>query len=74
MRTFKRVSHMMDHVEKVHLRHEPSAPSFVCRHPQCKHLGNFLTSLGDFISSFFLKQFSVFIIFLGDVLYSIFVF
>jgi hypothetical protein len=48
MRTFKRVSHMMDHVEKVYLRHEPSAPSFVYRYPRCKHLGNFLTSLDDF--------------------------
>jgi hypothetical protein len=48
MRTFKRVSHMMDHVENVHLRHEPAAPSFFCRHPRCKHLGDFLTSLDHF--------------------------
>ncbi|KAJ6437505.1 hypothetical protein O9K51_10064 [Purpureocillium lavendulum] len=48
MRAFARVSHMMDHVEKVHLRHEASLTRFVCRHPQCKHLGDFLTSLGHF--------------------------
>ena len=48
MRAFNRVSHMMDHVEKVHLRHEPARTQFVCRHPQCKHLGDFLTSLDHF--------------------------
>lgn len=48
MRTFKRVSHMMDHVENVHIRHETSTSRFTCRHPQCKHLGNFLTSLDHF--------------------------
>lgn len=47
MRTFSRVSHMMDHVEKVYLRHGPKG-RFVCRHPQCKHLGNFLTTLSHF--------------------------
>ncbi|KJZ69082.1 hypothetical protein HIM_11532 [Hirsutella minnesotensis 3608] len=48
MRAFNRVSHMMDHVERVHLRHEPPRARFVCRHPQCKHLGDFLTSLDHF--------------------------
>lgn len=48
MRAFNRVSHMMDHVEKVHLRHEPHRTTFVCRHPLCKHLGDFLTSLDHF--------------------------
>ncbi|KAJ6436536.1 RNA-directed DNA polymerase from transposon x-element [Purpureocillium lavendulum] len=48
MRAFNRASHMMDHVEKVHLRHEPTRASFVCRHPQCKHLSDFLTSLDHF--------------------------
>jgi hypothetical protein len=48
MRKFKRVSHMMDHVENVHLRHEKGKASFVCRHPVCRHLGNFLTSLDHF--------------------------
>ncbi|KAJ6439024.1 Vegetative incompatibility protein HET-E-1 [Purpureocillium lavendulum] len=48
MRAFNRASHMMDHVEKVHLRHEPSRTRFLCRHPQCKHLGDFLTSLDHF--------------------------
>ncbi|KND88769.1 hypothetical protein TOPH_06521 [Tolypocladium ophioglossoides CBS 100239] len=33
LRTFNRVSYMMDHVEKVHLRHEPERARFVCRHP-----------------------------------------
>ncbi|KAJ6437937.1 cell cycle control protein cwf16 [Purpureocillium lavendulum] len=48
MRTFNRVSHMMDHVENVHLRHERARPRLVCRHPQCSHLGDFLTSLDHF--------------------------
>ncbi|KAJ3499717.1 hypothetical protein NLG97_g97 [Lecanicillium saksenae] len=48
MRRFKRVSHMMDHVENVHLRHEKGNAKFVCRHPECQHLGDFLTSLDHF--------------------------
>ncbi|KHO10722.1 hypothetical protein MAA_11680 [Metarhizium robertsii ARSEF 23] len=48
MRPFKRVSHMMDHVEKVLLRHEHQEGTFVCRHPQCEHLGDFLISLDAF--------------------------
>ncbi|KAM3533678.1 hypothetical protein MY4038_002993 [Beauveria bassiana] len=48
MRKFKRVSHMMDHVENVHLRHEKGNARFVCRHPECQHLGDFLTSLDHF--------------------------
>lgn len=48
MRKFKRVSHMMDHVENVHLRHEKGNAKFVCRHPECRHLGDFLTSLDHF--------------------------
>lgn len=47
---FSRVSHMMDHVAKVHLRREPARAIFVCHHPQCKPLGNFLTSLDHFKS------------------------
>ena len=50
MRTFSRVSHMMDHVENVHLRRIPVAGTFVCHHPDCKPLGNFLTSLEEFKS------------------------
>lgn len=48
MRSFNRVSHMMDHVEKVHLKHERKEGNFVCRHPQCQHLGDFLPSLDAF--------------------------
>ncbi|CEJ81548.1 hypothetical protein VHEMI01669 [[Torrubiella] hemipterigena] len=48
MRSFKRVSHMMDHVENLHLRYETIGPRFLCRHPKCKHLGDFLTSLDHF--------------------------
>ncbi|KAK2591554.1 hypothetical protein QQS21_010747 [Conoideocrella luteorostrata] len=48
MRSFKRVSHMMDHVENVHLKRESSGRTFICRHPQCKHLGDFLDSLTTF--------------------------
>ena len=48
MRTFKRVSHMMDHVENVHLRHEEKQSQFVCRHPKCRPLGNFLVSVEAF--------------------------
>lgn len=48
MRSFKRVSHMMDHVENVHLKRESNGGTFICRHPQCKHLGNFLNSLTAF--------------------------
>ncbi|PQK10238.1 hypothetical protein BB8028_0002g05620 [Beauveria bassiana] len=48
MREFKRPSHMMDHVENVHLRHEKGNARFVCRHPECQHLSDFLTSLDHF--------------------------
>ncbi|RSL39234.1 hypothetical protein CEP54_016352, partial [Fusarium duplospermum] len=32
-RKFSRVSHMMDHVERVHLRREPARATWVCHHP-----------------------------------------
>ncbi|KAF2181317.1 hypothetical protein K469DRAFT_729448 [Zopfia rhizophila CBS 207.26] len=48
MHTFSRVSHMMDHVENVHLKHEPVGGKFVCHHPDCKPLGNFLRDLDEF--------------------------
>jgi hypothetical protein len=48
IRAFNRVSHMMDHVENVHLKYEHAATSFVCPHPRCKHLGSFLISLDHF--------------------------
>lgn len=47
MRSFKRVSHMMDHVENLHLRFE-TGPKYLCRHKKCRHLGDFLTSLNHF--------------------------
>ncbi|KAI5455793.1 hypothetical protein BGZ63DRAFT_409706 [Mariannaea sp. PMI_226] len=49
-RKFSRVSHMMDHVEKVHLRRQPARATWVCHHPKCKPLGDFLTSLDHFKS------------------------
>ena len=48
LREFSRVSHMMTHVENVHLKHKQQKGQFLCRHPLCKHLGNFLTSLDHF--------------------------
>lgn len=48
VRCFKRVSHMMDHVENLHLRYEMGNPRFICRHPKCQHLGDFLTSIAHF--------------------------
>ncbi|KAK0615146.1 hypothetical protein B0T17DRAFT_541194 [Bombardia bombarda] len=47
-RKFSRVSYMMDHVEKVHLRRQPARATWVCHHPKCKPLGDFLTSLDHF--------------------------
>jgi hypothetical protein len=47
-RKFSRVSHMMDHVEKVHLRRQPARATWVCHHPKCKPLGDFLMSLDHF--------------------------
>ncbi|KGQ02691.1 hypothetical protein BB8028_0007g00480 [Beauveria bassiana] len=48
LRKFKRTQHMMDHVESVHLRHEEKNITFVCRHPKCRHLGDFLPTLDSF--------------------------
>ncbi|KAL7940094.1 hypothetical protein V8C42DRAFT_338600 [Trichoderma barbatum] len=48
MSSFKRVSHMMDHVENVHLRHGGSDGRFVCCHPKCAILGDFLINLDAF--------------------------
>jgi hypothetical protein len=44
-RTFKRASHMMDQVEKVHLKHEPA---IFCHHPVCKSSGLVLSNLMHF--------------------------
>lgn len=48
MRRFKRVANMMNHFENVHLRHKKDKARFVCNHPKCQHLGDFLTSLDHF--------------------------
>lgn len=48
MRSFKRACHMMDHVQNAHLKHECKGGKFICHHPQCKHLVDFLTSLDAF--------------------------
>ncbi|KAM7192172.1 Protein of unknown function (DUF3435) domain containing protein [Rhypophila sp. PSN 637] len=48
LRKFSKPSNMMTHVEKVHLKHEPTVGRFVCHHPDCKHLGDFLRDLDHF--------------------------
>jgi hypothetical protein len=35
-RSFRRVSHMMDHVENVHLKYLAADENFICHHPVCK--------------------------------------
>ncbi|RFU29061.1 hypothetical protein B7463_g7279, partial [Scytalidium lignicola] len=45
MRTFKRVSHMWDHVENVHLRHIPTNRPIICVHPVCKDQGVILSDI-----------------------------
>ncbi|KAK8073387.1 hypothetical protein PG994_004286 [Apiospora phragmitis] len=47
---FSRVSHMMDHVENIHLRRMPVAGNYRCFHPNCEPLGDFLETLGEFKS------------------------
>lgn len=49
-RKFSRISHMMDHIERVHLTQEPARATWVCHHPNCKPLGDFLKSLDHFKS------------------------
>jgi Protein of unknown function (DUF3435) len=46
-RTFPRVSHMMDHVEKLHLRWQPAGRT-ICHHPVCKAEGLVLNSVMHF--------------------------
>lgn len=48
MGEFKRPSHMLDHVENVHMRHENDSARFACRHLECQHLGDFLDNLTHF--------------------------
>lgn len=38
----------MDYVENVHMKHGKGNARFVCRHPECRHLGDFLDNLTHF--------------------------
>ncbi|KAM7189730.1 Protein of unknown function (DUF3435) domain containing protein [Rhypophila sp. PSN 637] len=48
LRKFSKRSNMMAHVENVHLKHAPIVGRFVCHHPDCKYLGDFLRDLDHF--------------------------
>jgi hypothetical protein len=48
MRTFKRVSHMWDHVEDVHLRHVPAEQRIICHYPVYKAKGEVLNNVMHF--------------------------
>ncbi|KAM3080998.1 hypothetical protein ACMFMG_004957 [Clarireedia jacksonii] len=50
IRTFRRVAHMWDHVENVHLRNQAPNDTFVCHHPICKAKGLLLSSITEFKS------------------------
>ena len=45
---FSRVSHMMDHVESVHLKHQPVTEKVVCNHPVCTSRGLVLNNVNHF--------------------------
>jgi hypothetical protein len=47
-RTFPRVSHMMDHVENLHLSKQPADQRIICSHPVCKACGLVLNNLMHF--------------------------
>lgn len=47
-RTFTRVSHMMDHVENVHLKHQSAQGKINCDHPVCKSNGLVLNNVDHF--------------------------
>ena len=47
-RTFRRVSHMMDHVENLHLRKQPAKQRLICHHPMCKAEGLVLNHVMHF--------------------------
>jgi hypothetical protein len=47
-RTFKRVSHMWDHVERIHLKGVDPEKMIKCRHPVCNSQGLVLTNLVRF--------------------------
>jgi len=48
--TFGRVSHMMDHVERVHLKHQSVVERVVCHYPVCMSRGLVLNNVEDFKS------------------------
>lgn len=48
LRKFLKPSNMMTHVENVHLKHQPKVGRFICHHPNCRHLGDFLRDLNHF--------------------------
>jgi hypothetical protein len=49
-RSFRRVAHMWDHVENVHLRDLAVSGMFICHHPMCKAEGLVLKNLMHFKS------------------------
>lgn len=48
LRSFRRVSHMMDHVEDVHLRYLAPDDKVSCDHPVCKSEGVVLNNVNHF--------------------------
>ncbi|PQE19423.1 hypothetical protein CJF30_00009884 [Rutstroemia sp. NJR-2017a BBW] len=46
--TFSRVSHMMDHVERVHLKHQSVTERVICHHPVCMSSGLVLKNVNHF--------------------------
>ena len=48
LRSFRRVSHMMDHVEDVHLKHLAPDEKVICYHPVCKSEGVHLNNVNHF--------------------------
>ena len=47
-RKFRRVSHMWDHVENIHLRGVPAEQRIICHHPVCKAKGELLNNVMRF--------------------------
>lgn len=47
-RSFRRVSHMMDHVEKVHLKYISLDEKVICHHPVYKSQGLVLNGVNHF--------------------------
>ena len=48
MRSFSNVGNMMSHVDNVHFKRKPVVGKFVCEHPNCKPLGDFLRDVDHF--------------------------